>query len=218
MRRLRLNMRPNKIDFYRYFVAVVSQLTHGSYVLDFAAAGLKHAEYFKDHIYFPADISLDELIKGSFEHDNIFPVVADLLEIPFKEGVFDLVLSTHTLERLRLSDDALFQVVNNLSKLVKKGGCIVFNYPNITPSSLNRIIKHFNQYYSKVKIIRYGGIISNYYENFLFKIVDNDDFPHRHRCLYRFFQLFSLLVFFVDMPFKKFTGNRIFLFASEKIH
>ncbi|MDT3698304.1 MAG: class I SAM-dependent methyltransferase [Thermincola sp.] len=211
--KLKLNLRPNKIDFYLIFERLIGLIKPGSKVLDFASAGYKHAHYFVLHDYYAADISFESLSQGKRKGSNVFPVVADLRKIPFKAESFDLIISSHTLEWLDKS--FLLQAISDLGKLTKPGGVFAFSYLNPPAEVWEKALADLKKEFCSVDVFRYRGKLSQLYEDCLFQKVDNVDFPRRHRYLHKLLLLLSFFVWVIDFPFKR-LGNAYFVIARKE--
>jgi 2-polyprenyl-3-methyl-5-hydroxy-6-metoxy-1,4-benzoquinol methylase len=64
--------------------------------------------------------------KDEYSHKNVDFIIADATKIPFKNGIFDIVVSFETLEHLKNPID----FVREITRVLKKRGLLILSSPN----------------------------------------------------------------------------------------
>lgn len=152
----------NRKIFEHELKKFANQLQTRKKILDFASAGNKYSEYFKDHEYLGADIENEKTFltrdnrKIKYIKDHNF-VVQDLTDNNLKKNYFDIVVSTHSLEHLASEKDFLI-AIESLYQNLNSGGIFFTNiYKNSKYFTIfeNYIKKNFQI----KKKIKYNGSI-----------------------------------------------------------
>lgn len=185
--------RPSKQQFYYYFFKDIKKIPKNVWLLDIAAAKCKGYNIFNNFKYVAADISFSALQHPYCFRPNIERVVTDILNPGFKKQVFDAVISTHTLSHLK--PEQRMRAINNLARLVKPGGILIFNVQlrnkGKAPMKFKVIKNYLAQDFIIHRAVKYNGLLTRVYErtvvNFFQKFKIESAFVYRLRLTIAFF-------------------------------
>jgi ubiquinone/menaquinone biosynthesis C-methylase UbiE len=89
----------------RYYLASKIKSITGKKVLDVGGgSGVLSSELSEDNFKVLFDLSIDKLKKCQHIDSKINVICASFTHMPFKEGIFEVVISTHTIELAKLLD------------------------------------------------------------------------------------------------------------------
>ncbi len=191
-----INIRPSKIVFYKVFFEYIKDLNKNQSILDIAAAGLKHADFFNDLFYVAADIDEDKLRnRWNHHHRNRCAIVCDIRMLPFSKSSFDNVVSTHTLSHIESITDTL-NSIRGLSQLVRQNGSLFFTIEPGNSIMEQQVEDILNEHFSQIKKVRYKGIITKYWENRMVEKYNSSNLRTGNK--YKIMLLLSLLLSYMD--------------------
>lgn len=169
--------RLSRIIFEKKLSDFSKQIEKNQKILDFASAGNKYSYLFKDHFFDGGDIieyDNKEIFKNhTFKIDN-------LIINNFKKNYYDIVISTHSIERLRDYKNISISI-KKLKQNMKKNGIFVTVFHNDNKYS-NYMKEILSKEFIFLKIDRYNGIISQF-SYFLFTNLNSKKIPNIFRFL-----------------------------------
>jgi SAM-dependent methyltransferase len=153
---------PPRLMIEQFVANAAHKIGRGSLVLDAGAGECMYASAFSHCRY----ISYDKAIGDSSWDYTRLSVIGDMTALPFREGSFDAILSTQTLEHV--SEPQL--VIAQMAALLKPGGCLYLSVPFLgdplhqepydfyryTKYSLEHLLEHARL--SSVSILPMGGL------------------------------------------------------------
>lgn len=97
-------------------VAAIKKFPQSSSILEVGSAGLGIVPYLKRSVV-GVDLTFPQPI-----HEDLIPVKADALELPFSDNAFDIVISTDMLEHIKAEDRR--KAIGEMMRVARKLVCI----------------------------------------------------------------------------------------------
>ena len=118
----------------------INRLDHNSIILDIGSGNGRNTNY-KNHIIFGLDISLQQLKMNKSE--NNYSVHANMAIIPFKNNMFDSILSIASFHHLKTLEER-HKCLKEMKRILKQGGKILLSVWSINqPKKTKRIFTNY---------------------------------------------------------------------------
>ena len=180
MRTELFNIHPMKIGFFRTMRAFArTRVRAGMRLLDVASNDFRMAYLFPGVDYVGADLDPDMLRKGQTRHPGPEhnAVCCDIRSLPFPDGCFDAVISTHTLIHVPSGDDRDIAVLE-LLRVLKPGGDLVVNM-TYWPVWVDRLEGRLTKRFDRVERIAHRRAFMAWWENRIIKPCERGPWPLR---------------------------------------
>lgn len=182
------SLRPSKNFMYRkVFTKVNDDSSNNIVVGDLASNDCRNIKFFKSGKVSYWGLDFDgKILEASFKKNSKLQCVeCNLLSDQLPKAIFDLVITTETIEHFGSFKDTTGGVINILNTLRSEGTYIVNSHIREIQDWLN---KHLKDNFEKVTVLNYRNALSRKYEQIL------EVEGHIQPSKFKFLRLFHLIV------------------------